>query len=315
MKLKSSLLICATLLALSGCGEAVNPEPENVLNSIEIDSSLAKVEYKEGDLIDPSNLLIKCNWAKGEIDVHYEECPNEFSFLPSLETELKASDTSVTVTFKGKSSSYGITVSEKEEYDEYTLDFSSIDLGSKRQIFGTEDDFTTLVNEALNDQVEEDLLTGINVTANNSVKLEQSDFPSKFENVQGLIIGTSKYDGEIEFQFSRKLHSVSIEIQQYYNIFLEAGVVKTRYDGQRYVEEGDDYYYEGYYEVEVNEEKVEGSGVSYTYDDTWQVIELDPPVIPEIETQTVTIDDTSLSIYGFAAVRTRIYKLTLQFEK
>ena len=314
MKLKSSLLACATLLALSGCGESVNPEPENVLNSIEIDSSLAKVEYKEGDLLDPSNLLIKCNWTKGEIDVYYEECPAEFTFLPSLETELKTSDTSVTVTFKGKSSSYEITVSEKEEYEEYTLDFSSIDMGSKRQIFGTEDDFTTLVSKALNDQVEEDLLTGINVTSNNSVKLEQSDFPSKFDNVQGLIIGTSKYDGEIEFQFSKKLHSVSIEIQQYYNIFLESGVVKTRYDGQRYVEEGDDYY-EGYYEVEVNEEKVEGSGVSYTYDDTWQVIELDPPVIPEIETQTVTINDTSLSICGFAAVRTRIFKLILQFEK
>ena len=314
MKLKSSLLACATLLALSGCGESVNPEPENVLNSIEIDSSLAKVEYKEGDLLDPSNLLIKCNWTKGEIDVYYEECPTEFTFLPSLETELKTSDTSVTVTYKGKSSSYEITVSEKEEYEEYTLDFSSIDMGSKRQIFGTEDDFTTLVSKALNDQVEEDLLTGINVTTNNSVKLEQSDFPSKFDNVQGLIIGTSKYDGEIEFQFSKKLHSVSIEIQQYYNIFLESGVVKTRYDGQRYVEEGDDYY-EGYYEVEVNEEKVEGSGVSYTYDDTWQVIELDPPIIPEIETQTVTIDDTSLSICGFAAVRTRIFKLILQFEK
>ena len=314
MKLKSSLLACATLLALSGCVESLNPEPENVLNSIEIDSSLAKVEYKEGDLLDPSNLLIKCNWTKGEIDVYYEECPTEFTFLPSLETELKTSDTSVTVTYKGKSSSYEITVSEKEEYEEYTLDFSSIDMGSKRQIFGTEDDFTTLVSKALNDQVEEDLLTGINVTTNNSVKLEQSDFPSKFDNVQGLIIGTSKYDGEIEFQFSKKLHSVSIEIQQYYNIFLESGVVKTRYDGQRYVEEGDDYY-EGYYEVEVNEEKVEGSGVSYTYDDTWQVIELDPPIIPEIETQTVTIDDTSLSICGFAAVRTRIFKLILQFEK
>lgn len=315
MKLKSTLLVCAALLALSGCGEAVNPEPENTLNSIEIDSSLAKVKYKEGDLLDPSNLLIKCNWTKGEIDVYYEECPTEFTFLPSLETELKTSDTSVTVTFKGKSSSYEITVSQKEEYEEYTLDFSSIDMGSKRQIFGTEDDFTTLVSKALNDQVEEDLLTGINVTTNNSVKLEQSDFPSKFDNVQGLIIGTSKYDGEIEFQFSKKLHSVSIEIQQYYNIFLESGVIKTRYDGQRYVEEGDDYYFEGYYEIEVNEEKVEGSGVSYTYDDTWQVIELDPPIIPEIETQTVTIDDSSLSIYGFAAVRTRIFKLILQFEK
>ncbi len=318
MKFNSSLLICASLLALSGCGETNNPEPENILNSIEIDCSLAKVDYKEGDLLDPSNLIIKCNYTKGEISVHYEECPSEFSFLPSLETELKTTDASVKVTYKGKSSSYSITVSEKEiEYDEYSVNFSTIDLGTSDILQSSDSTFNSKVIGYINQ--DNNFLSDVEVEnpSSNGVKIQKKVFYGDYGSAQGLIIGGQEIDGKMTFTFAKELSYVVIKAQQYYNPQLDytAGTpfLNPNYDGQEYIEIEEEpyYYFEGYFKLGVNETSWRGTGVGIEYDEDWNIL----VKTPEINERKFDINSSSLIIEGYASERARILEMTFGFEK
>ena len=202
-----------------------------------------------------------------------------------------------------------------EQYDTYTLDFSSIDLETVNQIFGTEARFKEKVLAAANTGLESPILTDISTTEENSVKIEKSDFPSKYEQVQGLIIGTSSYDGEMSFTFSRTLRSVKIEAQQYYNLYTDyyegEPYDSAHYDGQRYVDQGEDSYYEGYFLLEVNETSFEGPGETYEYDDNWELI----VTIPEVVNVEFVVDSKTLTVSGFESQRARIYSITLEYEK
>lgn len=315
MRVKNLLFLLPALSLMAGCGDTP-PAPQNELIKIEINTAPTKTEYTVGEKLDPAGLVINCVGTLETKAVAYESIKEEVIFAPSLEKELALTDTLVEITYKEKKTSFTIEVKENTPKTlSCKMDFSSIDMGSKRQIFGTEDAFADLVSNAINSQADEDLLTSLEVSTENSVKLEKSEFPNGIKDVQGLIVGTSKYDGEITFNFSKKITKATFTIQQYYNIYLNKGVLTTRYDGQRPVETEDDYYFEGYYEIEVNNQKIEGTGASYTYDEYWNVIELDPPVIPDIETKQVEINSKNLTIYGFGGVRTRIYQLALEFEE
>ncbi|MBQ6921417.1 MAG: hypothetical protein IJQ72_05990 [Bacilli bacterium] len=314
MKFKSSLILFASLLALTGCGDT--PQEENKLISISIASNPTKCEYEVGEHLDPTGLIIAATGTKETALVAYQGNEDKFTFTPSLEDELKLSDTCVTVTFFEKITSFTISVSEQQdEYETHTLDFSSIDLGDVSQIFGTEDRFKDKILDAANSGLEEGYLEDVSTTENNSVKIEKSDFPSKYENVQGLIIGTSSYDGEITFAFSKKLHSIKIKMQQYYNLFTGYYEGKpydsAHYDGQRYIEDEADGYYEGYFLIEVNNKEYEGPGETYEYDEDWNLI----VTIPEIVEEEFVIDSTSLVISGFESQRARIYEMTFELEK
>ncbi len=318
MKFKSSLFICATLLALSGCGKTDNPEPENILNSIEIDCSLAKVNYKEGDLLDPSNLLIKCNYTKGEISIRYEECPAEFSFLPSLETELKTSDTSVKVTYKGKSNNYSITVSEVEtEYDEYSVNFATIDLGTSGILQSSDSTFKNKIMGYINQG--KDFLSDVEVEdpSSNGVKIQKKEFYGDYGSAQGLIIGGQQIDGKITFTFAKELSYVIIKAQQYYNPQLDYATgtpyVNPNYDGQEYIEIEEDpgYYFEGYFKLGVNDTSWRGTGEGIEYDEDWNIL----IKTPEINERKFDINSSSLVIEGYASERARILEMTFGFEK
>ena len=318
MKVKTSLIFFASVLAISGCGDTPAEEP-NKLISISITHSPNKVDYVVGEYLDPTGLVITATGTKETALIAYQGNEAEFTFEPSLESPLTKEDTSVTVTYKTKTASISITVTEQSEEDEYetcTIDFSKIDLGGVKQIFGTQDSFKNKILAAANEGLEEGYLTDVSTTDDNSVKIEESEFPSTYEDVQGLIIGTGKYDGEMYFTFSKKLHSVKIKAQQYYNIF--TGYYEGQpydsayYDGQEYIEvSDDDGYYAGYFLLEVNEQSYKGPGETYVYDEDWNLV----VTIPEIVEHEFEIDSSSLTITGFESQRARIYEMTFTFEK
>ena len=199
----------------------------------------------------------------------------------------------------------------KPKIESYTIDFSSIDLGSEKQIFGNQEEFKTKILETINKDLEEPILLDVTTTGENSVKIEKSDFVGEYTNVQGLIVATAKYDGELNLQFARECLSVTIKAEQYYNIYNGGSGTEIHYDGQRYVEnpDGEDYY-EGYFEIGVNDLDFAGSGETYVYNEDWTLKIL----LPESETEKFDINSKILTISGYAAVRTRIYEMTFEFE-
>lgn len=314
MKVKSSLLFFTSLLAISGCGEA--PIEENKLISISIAHLPDDTSYVVGEYLDPTGLIITASGTKETQLIAYQGNESEFTFSPSLETALTKDDTTVTVTYKTKTTSFEISVSdEAKEYETHNLNFSTIDLGSVNQIFGDQDLFETIILDAANDGLEEGYLTDISTSKNNSVKIEKSDFPSAYSNVQGLIIGTSSNNGDMSFTFSKKLHSVKIKAQQYYNIFTAyyegQPYDSAHYDGQEYIDQGEDSYYQGYFLLDVNDESYKGPGETYVYDEDWNLI----VSIPEIVEEEFVIDSETLTISGFESQRARIYEMTFSFEK
>ena len=89
------------------------PSKTRTLESIEVETSPTKTEYIEGEYFDPTGLVITASYDDGsEEDIAYSDSPSEFTFSPSLSTTLSTEDTSVTITYGGKSTSQLITVSE-----------------------------------------------------------------------------------------------------------------------------------------------------------------------------------------------------------
>ena len=207
------------------------------------------------------------------------------------------------------------TLTIREPKKQCAVSFSELDLGNVKQIFGNGDSFNNKIKDYINGCVDEPIIDNISTSLNNSVKIEKSDFSGDYENVQGLIIGTSSYDGDMTFNFTKTIHSVTIKLQQYYNIFVDyyQGVKynSAHYDGQRYVEnpEGEDYY-EGYFQIDINNQLFEGPGSTYEYDDDWNLI----IQIPEIVEHEFVIDSDVLVIRGFESVRTRIYEINFEWE-
>ena len=119
MKIKSSLLFCTLLLGLTGCGGSTG---ENQLVAISINTEPTKKEYTEGDLFDPKGLIINAIRTNDTIQVAYDGNEDKFTFEPSLNTELTLEDTTVTVIYKEKITSFNITINQA--IDSFTADFT-----------------------------------------------------------------------------------------------------------------------------------------------------------------------------------------------
>lgn len=82
------------------------------LNSIAVSTAPTKVSYSEGEMFDPTGLVITRNYADSTSNtLTYANHTEEFSFSPSLSTGLTAENTSVSITYGGKTTSQSITVS------------------------------------------------------------------------------------------------------------------------------------------------------------------------------------------------------------
>ena len=197
----------------------------------------------------------------------------------------------------------------------YNVDFSTLDLGNDNQIFLNGNDNWNKVINHMNSCLGENLVNAVYTTIDNTTKIEKSDFLPGYENVQGLIVGTKERDGEFYCSFTKVIHKITIKAQQYYNIYTNYDLGypydAIYYDGQEYVEnpDGDDYY-QGYFKYTINDQTITGPGSTYQYDESWQMI-MD---IPQISTNTITIDRDSFTIKGYEAIRTRIYEMEFEFE-
>lgn len=81
------------------------------LSSIAVKTPPTKVSYTEGENFDPTGLVITRTYSDASTsDWSYAEHTSDFTFTPSLTTALTTGNTSVTITYGGKSTTQAITV-------------------------------------------------------------------------------------------------------------------------------------------------------------------------------------------------------------
>lgn len=97
------------------CSASGTPDvpAEKTLTGIVVKTAPTKVEYTEGDTFDPTGLVITASYDDlSSEDITYSGNESDFSFSPSLSTALSTSDTSIIVSYGGKSCDQNVTVKE-----------------------------------------------------------------------------------------------------------------------------------------------------------------------------------------------------------
>ena len=93
------------------CTVTVTDSTPVTLSSISVKTAPTKLSYEVGDNFDPTGLVITRHYSNNsESDYTYANHTSEFSFDPDLSTALTTSDTSVTITYGGVSTTQSITV-------------------------------------------------------------------------------------------------------------------------------------------------------------------------------------------------------------
>ncbi|MDO4211513.1 MAG: bacterial Ig-like domain-containing protein [Bacteroidales bacterium] len=88
-----------------------NATPVKTVTSIAVKTAPTKVAYTEGDKFAPAGLVITATYNMGDPeDVAYAGNESKFSFEPSLTTALTTENTSVTITYEGKTTTQAISV-------------------------------------------------------------------------------------------------------------------------------------------------------------------------------------------------------------
>ncbi|MBO7351667.1 MAG: bacterial Ig-like domain-containing protein, partial [Candidatus Methanomethylophilaceae archaeon] len=78
--------------------------------------------YLEGEKFDPTGLTIALKYSDGSMGfLDYKGNESKFSFSPSTDTPLKASDTKVTITYESKSATQDITVKGSSGSDDTVI--------------------------------------------------------------------------------------------------------------------------------------------------------------------------------------------------
>lgn len=205
----------------------------------------------------------------------------------------------------------------EDQYVEYTVNFQTMDLGSTMILQSHDSTFKDKVMSYINSN--ETFLNDLAVEnpSSNTVRIQKKIFYGDYGSAQGLIIGSQKSNGKLTLSFEKELSYVTIKAQQYYNPQLDYATnppfVNPNYDGQKYIEIEEDpgYYFEGYFNLNVNNTLWRGTGEGIQYDDEWNII----INTPEINERKFEIKDKELVIEGYASERARILEMTFGFEK
>lgn len=87
------------------------------LSSISVKTAPSKTTYTEGEYFDPTGLVITKTYSDASTeDLAYAGHTSDFTFSPSTTTALTTSNTSITITVGGKSTSQTIMVNPKPKY-------------------------------------------------------------------------------------------------------------------------------------------------------------------------------------------------------
>lgn len=93
------------------CSQAITVNAAKTLSSISVSTAPTKTTYTAGESFDPSGLVIRKNYSDSTYDTYtYANHTSEFTFSPSTSTALTTSNTSVTISYGGKSTTQAITV-------------------------------------------------------------------------------------------------------------------------------------------------------------------------------------------------------------
>lgn len=93
--------------------QAITVNAAKTLSSISVSTAPTKTTYYSGQTFDPTGLVITRNYSDSTSDTYtYANHTSEFTFTPSTSTALTTSNTSVTISYGGKSTSQSITVNE-----------------------------------------------------------------------------------------------------------------------------------------------------------------------------------------------------------
>jgi len=107
------------------------------LSSISVSTAPTKTTYIAGEYFDPTGLVITKSYSDSTSDTYtYANHTSEFTFSPTTSTALTTSNTSVTITYGGKSCSQAITVNAAAK----TL--SSISINGYTTAFTVDDTFS-----------------------------------------------------------------------------------------------------------------------------------------------------------------------------
>lgn len=94
------------------CNQAITVNAAKTLSSISVSTAPTKTSYYAGQTFDPTGLVIRRTYSDSTYDTYtYSNHTSEFSFTPSLSTALTTGNTSITITYGGKSTTQSITVS------------------------------------------------------------------------------------------------------------------------------------------------------------------------------------------------------------
>lgn len=119
------------------CSQAITVNAAKTLSSISVSTAPTKITYTAGETFDPAGLVITRNYSDSTSDTYtYSGHTSEFSFSPSTSTALTTGNTSVTITYGGKSCSQAITVNAA------TKTLSSISISGQTTSFTVDDTFS-----------------------------------------------------------------------------------------------------------------------------------------------------------------------------
>lgn len=136
------------------------------LSSIAVKTAPTKTVYESGEYFNPTGLVITATYSDNSTtDISFASASSSFTFSPSTSTALTTSNTSITITYGGKSCSQPITVSQ-------AVTLSSIFLSGYTTSFVEGDEFTyggtvtaTFSDSSSLNVTNESTFTGYNMTS------------------------------------------------------------------------------------------------------------------------------------------------------
>ena len=116
-----------------------------------------KVNYTEGENLDPTGLVLELSYNDDTTDTvtYSDETAADFKFNPALDTPLTTDMTDVTVEYAGKTTTFDITVSEKQQVIPPTQAEIDVAMAEADQIMAQTDKYTAESLEAYSARVAE----------------------------------------------------------------------------------------------------------------------------------------------------------------
>ena len=199
-----------------------------------------------------------------------------------------------------------------EQFEEYKIDFSSMELGSSNLIQSSDSTFKSKVLGFLSSSSNE-RVTDISYSENNYIRVKNDIYPGSYGSNQTLILASQNYDGYLSMSFSKELRYIKIEAQQYYSItggYNEDPHFYPYYDCQKYNEETSESEGDPDAYLDVSNHHMHIDCISYQYDnDGYPIVN-----IPPMNESTIEINSDHVTLTALASYRIKVYSLTLLFK-